>query len=121
MAKKKAPTRPEGTITLTQLADAYVADLERCGKSQGTIMSYRLELALVMAELGNDLPIDALTPERVATFNECSRVMQTKSGHPKSPPTFLKTRRVFRQALQFAEAAKWLEKAPLPDQQAVAG
>lgn len=119
MAKKKTQPKPEGEITLKQLSEAYLADLEKNGKSQGTLMSYRMEMSLAMAELGEDMPIATLTPERIAAFNECERVMRTKSGHEKAPPTFLKTRRVFRQALEFAERAKWIEKAPLPDAEAV--
>lgn len=120
MAKKKTPARPEGEITLKHLSDAYLTDLERNGKSTGTLASYKMEMALAMAELGEDLPISSLTPDRVAKFLECERVMRTRTGREKSPPTFNKTRRVFRQALEFAEKAKWIEKSPLADEQAVA-
>lgn len=116
MAKKKAP-KPEGDVTLKQLAEAYLADLERNGKSQGTALSYRLEMVLAMAELGEETPIATITPDRVAAFFECDRVMRTRTGREKSPPTFLKTRRVFRQALVWAETAKWIEKAPLPGEE----
>lgn len=118
MAKKKTQPRPEGELTLKQLSEAYLADLERNGKSMGTALSYKLEMVLAMEVLGADTPIASLTPERVLEFFNCDRVMKTKTGVEKAPPTFLKTRRVFRQALQWAEAAKWIEKAPLPEQAA---
>jgi hypothetical protein len=43
------------------------------------------------------------------------RVMKTRTGVEKAPPTFKKTRRVLRLALVWAQDAGLVEKAPLPE------
>lgn len=124
MAKKKttkATQTAETTVsvmTLEQLAAGYLAHMEETGKSAGTVFSYKLELVLAMQELGKDTQVVALTPERVLEFFTCDRTMRTKTGIEKARPTFQKTRRVLRLALQWAENSKLIEKAPLPEQAA---
>jgi hypothetical protein len=84
-------------------------------ESDGTVFSYHLELVVAGAELGIDTKIADLTPGRVLLFFTSDRVMQTRSGRPKSPLSYEKTWRVVRQALAWAEAAKMVAKAPMPE------
>jgi hypothetical protein len=110
--KKKAK---KSDATLADLAEKYLAHMERGGKSNGTVFSYKLELALAMNELGADTLLSDLTPEKVALFFGCARVNKKKNGKVKSPLSIAKTQRVLRLALVWAEGAKLIAKAPLPE------
>jgi hypothetical protein len=116
-AKKKAkkPKPATADITLEDLAGRYLAHLEEVGKSNGTLFSYKLELVLALDELGKDTKLADLTPARVLDYFVSDRVMRTKSGVEKAPPTFKKTRRVLRLALVWAQETGLVEKAPLPE------
>ena len=48
-------------------------------------------------------------------FFTCDRVMKTRTGVAKERPTFLKTQRVLRLALVWAQDAGLIERAPLPE------
>jgi hypothetical protein len=112
-AKKSKPTTTD--VTLEDVATRYLAHLEEVGKSQGTTFSYRLELTTALDELGRETKLAGLTPARVLEFFICDRVMKTKTGVAKARPTFLKTQRVLRLALVWAQDAGLIEKAPLPE------
>ena len=56
-----------------------------------------------------------LTPARVLAYFTSDRVMKTKAGVAKARPTFLKTQRVLRLALVWAQEAGLIERAPLPE------
>lgn len=107
--------QPKDEITLGLLADAYAAEMERAGKSPGTCASYAMELKVALAELGADVPLREVTPERVGEFFASDRVNKLKSGRAKSPLSIAKTQRVLRLSLVFAEQQGWVEKAPLPE------
>ncbi len=40
--------------------------------------------------------------------------MKLKNGRPKAAPSYLKTQRVLRLALAWAETQGWLDRAPIP-------
>jgi len=109
--KKKAKT----DITLADLAERYLASMERGGKSNGTIFSYKLELALALGELGAETKLADLTPEKVMLFFGCARVQRKRNGKQKSPLSVAKSQRVLRLALVWAQGAKLIERAPLPE------
>jgi hypothetical protein len=110
-SKKQKPT----DITLEELCARYITHLEEVGKSQGTLFSYRLELVTALDELGKDKKLADLTSARVLEFFTSDRVMKTRTGIAKARPTFLKTQRVLRLALVWAQDAGLIENAPLPE------
>ena len=65
--------------------------------------------------LGRGVAMFDLTPERVLQDFTCDRVMKTRTGVAKARPTFLKTQRVLRLALVWAQEAGLVAKAPLPE------
>ena len=69
---------------------------------------------VALAVLGEETPVDTLTPAAVQAYFDCDRVTKLRSGKPKSQLSIDKTRRVLRQALVFAVERKWLKSAPLP-------
>ncbi|MBL8800453.1 MAG: hypothetical protein JNN27_00535 [Planctomycetes bacterium] len=111
--KSKISTTTNPDLTLSSLCEAYLASLAERGQSEGTIFSYRMELATARAELGADTKVADLTAERIAEFNVCDRVMRKKSGKPKAEPSFLKTRRTLRLCLAFAEQSGLIAKSPV--------
>jgi hypothetical protein len=114
-APKKKSKKAKSDITLEELAAKYLAHMEEIGKSNGTCFSYRLELITALDELGRDTKLADLTSTRVLTYFTSDRVMKTKTGVAKARPTFLKTQRVLRLALVWAQDAGLIEKAPLPE------
>jgi hypothetical protein len=114
-SKKAKVSAPITGITLEDLAARYLAHMEEIGKSNGTCFSYRLELITALDELGKDMKLADLSPTRVLEFFTCDRVMKTRTGVAKARPTFLKTQRVLRLALVWAQDAGIIEKAPLPE------
>lgn len=109
------PTRDEVRASMQDLGIVYVGHLKAAGKSDKTIASYRFDFMHAIEELGAATKLDALTPERVLEYFTCDRVMKLRSGKPKSQLSIDKTRRVLRQALEWAVEAKLIEKAPLPE------
>lgn len=111
-AKRKAKA---SDATLADLAEGYLKHLEEIGRSNGTVFSYRLELAVALDELGADTKAIDLTPERVVAFLASDRVNLTRSGTPKARVSVAKTTRVLRQSLQWAAEAGLIAKAPIPE------
>jgi hypothetical protein len=89
------------TATLEDLATGYLTHLEETGKSQGTVFSYRLELAVALDELGATTPVRELTAERVEAFFATDRVTKTRAGVLKARVSVEKTKRVLRQAIEW--------------------
>jgi hypothetical protein len=116
--KAKKPKAATADITLEALAAKYLAHMEEVGKSAGTTFSYRLELITALDVLGKDTLLSALTPTQVLEFNTSDRVMRTRTGVAKARPTFVKTQRVLRLALQWAQDSGLIDAAPLPEQAA---
>lgn len=118
---KKAQVASEPNLTLAELSNRYLRHMEEEGKSAGTCFSYGMELKVAQAQLSAETPVAALTAEMVEAFNTCDRVMKLKNGKPKAEPSFLKTRRVLRLALVWAEQAGLIAKSPItPKGEAVA-
>jgi hypothetical protein len=116
--KSKKPKAATADITLEDLAAKYLQHLEDVGKSNGTLFSYKLELVTALDEIGKDTKLADLTPTRVLEYFNSDRVMKTRTGVQKARPTFLKTQRVLRLALQWAQDAGLVESAPVPEQAA---
>jgi len=115
MARKTTNTSTiDRNLTLASLAEAYLASLAERGQSEGTIFSYRMELKTAQAELGAETLVGDLTYDAIAAFNTSDRVMKLKSGKPKAPPSYLKTRRTLRLALAFAEQSGLIGCSPVP-------
>ena len=112
---KKISAKPQAAPTLSQLAQGYIQDLEKAGKSHGTIFSYGMELKIAMGALGAKTPIASLTPEKVEAFFKSNAVTKTRTGKPKARPSIDKTRRVLRQALVWAAETGLIDKAPVPE------
>ena len=132
---KKAATKPEGDApapkpkskkkrvpstgsTLGALKGAYIAGLVEDGKSGGTVASYAAEVDLALSILGAETALADLTPKQVQRFFNHDRVVKLRSGREKSQLSIDKSRRVFRQALEFAAANGWIPEAPLPKAEA---
>ncbi len=120
--EKAAPTPPatqkksmKTEVTLSDLAEKYLAHMERAGKSQGTSASYGLELKSALEELGPATRLVDLKPEEVLAYFGCPRVQRKRNGRAKSPLSIAKTQRVLRLALVWAVEKKLIEKAPLPE------
>jgi hypothetical protein len=100
--------------TLKDVAEGYLAAIEKDDAGAGTLASYRMELRLALRELGETLPLADLTATQVQAYFESEAVMRTKTGKPKAQPTWAKTRRVLRLALLWAQDAGLVEVAPVP-------
>jgi len=109
--KKKAKT----DATLSDLAEKYLRHMENAGKSNGTIFSYKLELATALDALGAETRLADLTSEKVMLFFGSDRVQKKRNGKKKSPLSIAKTQRVLRLALVWAAKSKLIERAPLPE------
>jgi len=109
--KKKA----KKIVTLSDLAERYVAHMERKGNSAGTIASYSMELKTAITALGAETQIEKITPHDVLAYFGSDRVNKKANGREKSPLSISKTQRVLRLALVWAVEAKLLDAAPLPE------
>ena len=111
--KKKDPPQ---THTLKEACDDFLFWMEKLGKSEGTIFSYRLDLKVAQTALGADTDIATLKPESIKAYFESDAVTKTRSGKPKAKPTIDKTRRVLRLALDHVVGQRWLKEAPIPQE-----
>jgi len=121
-AKKKAGTKKrskkattQSAMTIAELAEGYLTNLEVIGKGRGTVFSYSIELKAAMRTLGTDTKVCKLTTKKVKEYFDSDQVTKTRSGTPKAKPTVDKTRRVLRLALVWAEEQGIIEKAPIPE------
>ena len=111
--KKKGRSKREAGQTMT-LAERYIEHLEAEGKSHGTCFSYGIEMRTASKALGAETLISSLTTEVVRRYFDSDAVMKLKNGRPKAAPSYLKTQRVLRLALLWAETQGWLDRAPIP-------
>ena len=112
---KKPAKRPVPLITMKLLSERYIQHLAESGKSQGTALSYLIEMTTATKFLGEDTAIASLTPDDVRRFNDSKIVMCKRDGKtPKAAPSYLKTQRVLRLALVWAAEQGWIETAPIP-------
>jgi hypothetical protein len=115
--KKKTKATPAVAIpapTLQDVMQGFLAWLDADGAGPGTLDSYGVELRTALRELGAETLLADLTVERVQAYFECDRVLRTRANKPKAKSSIAKTRRVFRQALLWAQDEKLIETAPLP-------
>ena len=112
--RRKKP--PPQTHTLKEACDDFLFWMEKLGKSEGTIFSYRLDLKVAQKALGADTDIATLTPDVIKTYFESDAVTKTRSGKPKAKPTIDKTRRVLRLTLEHVVGQRWLTEAPIPEE-----
>jgi hypothetical protein len=119
--KKGATTAPvlapetEVGHTLADLSAAYLAALEAKGTSIMTRASYQADLGVALKTLGETTKVSAITARKVQNFFESDVVVKTRTGKAKAMPTILKTRRVLRLALVWANEAGWIAEAPIPE------
>ena len=120
-AADAAPDLPDDDIqfpaqgaTLADLAAAFGAHLDAF-KSPGTAASYRAEMRLALAVLGEGTVLADITTAMVEEFNGHERVVTTRDGLPKARTGIAKTRRVLRLALEWAAERGIIPSAPLPD------
>src|SRR5687768_123110 len=113
---KKAQAQPaaQGPATLNDVVRGFLAWLEREDAGHGTLASYGMELKIALRELGSETAVGDLTVERVQAYFEGAAVTRTRSGKPKAKSSIAKTKRVFRQAMLWAQDEKLVEVAPLP-------
>ena len=120
-AKKAATSAPvsaekgEAAHTLADLASAYLAALEAKGTSIMTRASYAADLAVALKALGEKAKVSTLTARKVGNFFESDTVTKTRTGKAKAMPTILKTRRVLRLALVWAQEAGWITEVAVPE------
>ena len=107
--------KAEEAQSLADLSGAYLAALEDKGTSLMTRASYQNDLKLALKALGEKTRVAALTALKVENFFESDVVTKTKTGKAKAQPTVLKTRRVLRLALVWAQEQGWIREAPIPE------
>ena len=101
--------------TLAEVADGFVAHLEKRGKTASTITSYRADLGIALRHFGGDTRAGAITPKQIETFNASPAVTKTRAGKAKAKPGVDKTRRVLRLALVWAAESGLIPAAPIPE------
>jgi site-specific recombinase XerD len=111
--RKAAPTAT--SPTLADVAEGFLADLEKRGKSASTIASYRADLGIALRHFGAETKATSITPKQVEAFNTCAAVTKTRAGRAKAKPGVEKTRRVLRLALVWAAGAGLIATAPIPE------
>ena len=107
------PSFDPASVTLKDLAEGFSIHLMVAGKSPGTRMSYLLDLGLAMSVLGEDTRVQDLTEEQVTACFESEPVTKTRSGRGKAQVGIDKTRRVFRQAMDFAVSKGVIATSPV--------
>jgi hypothetical protein len=115
--KKKMKATPAVAIpapTLHDVMKGFLAWRDADGAGPGTLASYGMECKLALREIGAETLLCDLTVERVQAYFECDCVLRTRANKPKAKSSIAKTRRVFRQALLWAQDEKLIEAAPLP-------
>jgi len=111
----EAASAAEHAQSLAGLADAYAGKMLADGKTEGTIASYKAELALACKHIDGETPIAELTVDQVRAFFESKPVTKLRSGRSKSQLSIDKSRRVLRLALVWAAEQGLVKTAPLPE------
>ena len=113
-AKTERDGASAGAATLYDVAEGYLAALDKDGAGSGTLASYGMELKTAMKALGESTPVASITSKQVAEYFASPAVTRTRTNKPKAKPTIDKTRRVLRLALLWAQDEKLVEVAPIP-------
>lgn len=99
----RTPVAPSATMTVAQLADAYLHHLEAKGKTASTVRSYRGDLNVAIRELGDQTKTADLTNERIQAYFDSDAVCKNRQGERRSEITIAKVRRVFRMAMGWSQ------------------
>ena len=113
-SRSKQPARKATSPILADVADGFLAHLEKRGKTASTIASYRADLGIALRHFGPETKAAGITAKQVETFNASAAVTKTRAGKAKAKPGVDKTRRVLRLALVWAADAGLINKAPIP-------
>ena len=115
------PHEGVGRPDLDSSYDSRAARYYRCSRAGLNAQEARViqRIKLGACTIGDRLTIRLsapdITPERVLAFFACDRVTKTRGGDLKARVSVLKTQRVLRQMLVWAEGAGLVEKAPVPE------
>ncbi len=109
------PAAPAGSLTMTSLAERYIASLRDAGKGLGTQFSYQIDLSVAVRHFGADTDVATLTARKVENYFDSDAVTKTRTGKPKAKPGIDKTRRVLRLALVWAAEQGLIASAPIPE------
>jgi hypothetical protein len=112
-AKKSTKTSPVNP-TLKDACEAYLASIQRHGRTPGTAASYEGDLKVAMKFLGAETLVRELTEARVAEFFGSPAVTLKRNGSKKNSISVAKTRRILRLTLVWCADAGWIETAPIP-------
>lgn len=102
------------TKTLSQSAEEYIEILKSKGKSPRTLYTYGKDFEQILAFFGQDKDIDKVTLPLVGKFYKSDELLKLPNGKDRAPRTILKTTRVFRMFMTWAQSQGYIEILPLP-------
>ena len=112
------------TITITKAAEKFIAHLESLGKSASTIGTCRRTLDLLIANLGEDKQVAKILPVHTGKFfkSEAATMQSGKDGmKPRAEASVKQIRRITRQFLIWCAEQGYIDKAPVPKEEAERG
>ena len=107
-------------VTIKEAAEKFAKELEALGKKPSTIGTSKRCLDLFVAHQGDEKLGAKLLPVPVAAFFK-SEAATTLNGKPRAEASILQIRRVVRQLLVWCAEQKYLDKAPIPKDEAERG
>lgn len=100
--------------TLAPLTQEYLELLKTQNKSTKTIYTYGKDIEQILAFFGPDRAIDKITLPQVGKFYRSDELLTLPNGTKRAPRTVLKTVRVFRMFMTWAQAQGYIDTLPLP-------
>lgn len=100
--------------TLVEAAQEYLEFLRNKGKSPRTLYTYGKDIEQILAFFGPDKEISKVTLSLVGKFYRSDELLKLPNGKERAPRTFLKTARVFRMLMIWAQSQGYIETLPLP-------
>lgn len=100
--------------TLVEAAQEYLEFLKSKGKSPRTLYTYGKDVEQILAFFGSDKEIAKITLPLVGKFYKSDELLKLPNGKDRAPRTILKTIRVFRMLMTWAQSQGYIDTLLLP-------
>ncbi len=112
------------SVNLKKATEKFIAHLEEAGKKPSTIGTSRRTLALLTDNMGDEKQLDKILAVHISKFFNGDTVMEQpgKNGpKPRAEASIQQIRRITRQFIFWCVSQGYIEKAPLPKDEARLG
>jgi site-specific recombinase XerD len=101
-------------IALQEALETYLEGLQKAGKSERTLYTYRKDCEQIQSFFGLNRQLNSILLPQVGKFFKSDELLSLPNGQARAAQTVNKTIRVFRMFMIWAKESGYVERLPLP-------